>query len=69
MKQMRQIILSMLRISYEIGIITMDGEDVSREAHIDVAEAIKARKPDAARKAMQRMLQRNKRAAANYWEN
>jgi DNA-binding FadR family transcriptional regulator len=69
MKQMRQIILSMLRISYEIGIITMDGEDVSREGHIEVAEAIRARKPDAARKAMQRMLERNERAAANYWAN
>jgi DNA-binding FadR family transcriptional regulator len=69
MKQMRQIILSMLRISYEIGIITMDDEDVSREGHIEVAEAIRARKPDAARKAMQRMLERNERAAANYWAN
>jgi DNA-binding FadR family transcriptional regulator len=67
MKQMRQIILTMLRISYEFGVIIIDDEDVSREGHIEVAEAIKARRPKAAQSAMARMLEHNKSIATDYW--
>jgi DNA-binding FadR family transcriptional regulator len=64
MRQLRPIILTMLRISYEYGVLARDGEPVSREGHIKVAEAIKSRQPDAARRAMAGMLERNRRTAA-----
>lgn len=65
--QMRQIILTMLRVSYEFGVIVGDTEEVNSEAHILVANAIKARQPDEAKKLMTKMLERNQEIAVNYW--
>ncbi|WOI58157.1 FadR/GntR family transcriptional regulator [Palleronia sp. LCG004] len=67
MRQMRQIILTMLRVSYEFGVVNPDTEDVSREGHIAVADAIAARDPEAARTAMEAMLDRNRSIAEDYW--
>lgn len=67
MRQMQNIILTMLRISYEFGVLLVDGEPVSREGHIHVAEAIRDRNAAAAEKAMQTMLQFNRRTATEYW--
>lgn len=65
--QMRQIILTMLRISYEFGVIVGDTDEVNSEAHILVARAIKNRQPDQARDLMTKMLERNQEIAVNYW--
>ncbi|WP_180900336.1 FadR/GntR family transcriptional regulator [Martelella soudanensis] len=67
MRQMQNIILTMLRISYEFGVLVVDGEPVSREGHIHVAEAIRDRNAAAAEQAMQTMLQLNRRTAVEYW--
>lgn len=67
MRQMQNIILTMLRISYEFGVLVVDGEPVSREGHIHVAEAIRDRNAAAAEQAMQTMLQYNRRTAVEYW--
>lgn len=67
MRQLRPIILSVLRISYEFGVLIVDGEPVTREGHIDVAEAIRARDSAAARTQMELMLENNRRTAADYW--
>ncbi len=67
MRQMRQIILTMLRVSYEFGVVNPKNERVSREGHIAVAEAIAAQDPDAARKAMSNMLELNRSIADDYW--
>lgn len=67
MRQMQNIILTMLRISYEFGVLLVDGEPVSREGHIHVAEAIRDRNAAAAEEAMQTMLQFNRRTATEYW--
>ena len=67
MRQMQNIILTMLRISYEFGVLLVDGEPVSREGHIHVAEAIRDRNAAAAEQAMQTMLQFNRRTAIEYW--
>lgn len=67
MRQMRQIILTMLRISYEFGVLVVDEDDVSAAGHVAVAEAIKARRPAAAKREMDTMLQINKRTAKHYW--
>ncbi len=40
MRQMRQIILTMLRVSYEYGVMHPENGPVTREGHIAVAEAI-----------------------------
>lgn len=66
-QQMRQIILTMLRVSYEFGVIVGDTDEVNSKAHISVAEAIEARDAGAARLAMTRMLERNQEIAVNYW--
>ena len=66
MRQMRQIILTMLRVSYEFGVVNPENEDVSRDDHIAVANAIAARDPDAAHKAMFTMLALNQSIAENY---
>ncbi|MDD7972946.1 FadR/GntR family transcriptional regulator [Roseinatronobacter sp. HJB301] len=63
MRQLRQIILTMLRISYEFGVVNPDNEKVSREGHIAVADAIAARDHEAARKAMSEMLELNRAIA------
>lgn len=63
MRQMRPLILTMLRISYEYGVLGGgDDEPVTREGHIRVAEAIKARDAASARKAMEIMLNYNRKA-------
>ena len=67
MRQMRQIILTMLRISYEFGVLVAHEEDVSGDGHVRVAEEIRGRRPDAARREMATMLEQNKRIAAHYW--
>lgn len=76
MRQLRPIILTMLRISYEYGIVGRHGSDASLDddvdqhggeglldGHIQVAEAIRARDPVTARSAMTAMLERNRRTA------
>lgn len=69
MRQLRPIILTMLRISYEYGVLAVDQEPVSREGHIRVAEAIRGRDPVAARAAMEAMLDLNRRTANEYWRS
>ena len=68
MRQMRQIILTMLRVSYEFGVMQPENDPVTREGHIDVAEAIARRDGAAARDAMARMLRRNQSIAQDYWQ-
>lgn len=68
MRQMQKIILTMLRISYEYGVLVVDGEPVSREGHIHVAEAIYARDTITAEKTMRDMLQLNRRTATDFWK-
>lgn len=64
MVQLRPLILTMVRISYEYGVISAGGDLLAtRQGHIDVAHAIAARDPDAARNAMQNMLDGNRRMA------
>lgn len=67
MRQMRQIILTMLRVSYEFGVANADNDKVSREGHIAVADAIAMRDPVAARQAMSEMLELNRSVADDYW--
>ena len=67
MQQLQPIILAVLRISYEFGVLVVDGEPVTREGHIHVAEAIRDRDAAAAETEMQRMLQSNRRTAETYW--
>lgn len=63
MRQMRRIILAMLRISYEYGVLAANSRQVTREGHIRVAEAIVAGDAAAARRAMAEMLEDNKMTA------
>jgi GntR family galactonate operon transcriptional repressor len=67
LRQMRQIILTMLRVSYEFGVVNPENEKVSREAHIAVAEAIATRDPGGAHRAMSEMLELNRSIAMDYW--
>lgn len=69
MRQMRQIILTMLRVSYEFGVANPENEQVSREGHLAVAEAIAARDAEAARKAMAAMLDLNRTLVNDYWRD
>jgi len=66
MRQFRQIIVTMLRVSYEVGVARPDNEPVTRQGHVDVAEAIARRDPIGARDAMARMLGRNQGLVAQY---
>ena len=66
MRQLRQIIVTMLRISYEVGVIIGDDGDIGRDGHILVAEAVRGRHPEVARREMEKMLERNKRMAKTY---
>jgi DNA-binding FadR family transcriptional regulator len=68
MRQLRPIIVGILRISYEFGVQGELGEPVSREGHIRVAEAIRDRRPETARQEMERMLEANRRTASAYWK-
>jgi DNA-binding FadR family transcriptional regulator len=63
MRQMRPLIMTMLRLSYEIGLDQRRSEDVSQDGHSKVAEAIAARKGRLARDEMAKMLQLNRRDA------
>lgn len=67
MRQLRPIIMSILRISYVYGIQTGKGEPVSREGHLLVAQAIQRKDSAAAREEMEKMLEDNKRTARAYW--
>lgn len=67
MRQMRQIILTMLRVSYEFGVVNPNNEKVSREGHLAVAQAIAARDPERARGAMSAMLALNSSIAEMPW--
>lgn len=69
MRQMRQIILTMLRVSYEFGVTNPANEKVSREGHIAVAEAIAARDAEGARRAMAAMLELNRTLVTDYWRD
>ena len=66
MRQLRQIILTMLRVSYEFG-VRPENAPVTREGHVAVAEAIARHDAEAARAAMSEMLQRNRSIAQDYW--
>lgn len=69
MRQLRQIILTMLRVSYEFGVSKPQNEPVSRQGHINVAEAIARRDGGGARHAMAEMLQQNQRLVTEYWSS
>ena len=60
MRQLRQIIVTMLRVSYEFGVSRLESEPVTRQGHILVAEAIACRDCETAREAMSTMLRRQK---------
>ncbi|MBO6718889.1 MAG: FadR family transcriptional regulator [Rhizobiaceae bacterium] len=68
MRQMRPMILTVLQISYEFGVLIVDGERVTREGHIRVADAIRARNARTARAEMEHMLELNRDTASRYWE-
>lgn len=57
----------MLRISYEFGVLVVEGAPVTREGHILEAEAIRDREPAQARREMELMLENNRKTAAEYW--
>jgi len=63
MRQMRPLIMTMLRLSYEIGLDQTRGEEVSEDGHSKVAAAIAAREGSLARAEMTKMLQLNRRDA------
>jgi GntR family galactonate operon transcriptional repressor len=63
MQQMRQIILTMLRVSYEYGVGNPHNDKVSRDGHLAVAEAIARGDADGARQAMATMLELNRSVA------
>jgi DNA-binding FadR family transcriptional regulator len=63
LRQMRPLITTMLRISYEYGVLQQPSEPVSRDGHIKVAEAIRDRDGARARAEMAAMLQLNRRDA------
>jgi GntR family galactonate operon transcriptional repressor len=67
MRQFRQIIVTMLRVSYEVGVAKPENGPVNRKGHIDVAEAIAGRNAGDARDAMVRMLGRNRSLVADHW--
>jgi len=67
MQQMRQLILTMLRVSYEYGVMRPLHDPVTRAGHVKVAEAIANHDGPAARDAMANMLSRNARIAQSYW--
>jgi DNA-binding FadR family transcriptional regulator len=62
MRQLQPIILTMLRVSYEVG-VRPENAPVTREGHIRVADAIARRDAEVARAAMAEMLGRNESLA------
>lgn len=69
MQQMRQLILTTLRVSYEYGVKRHEHDPVSRTGHIKVAEAIANHDGPAAREAMATMLGHNAQMAQTYWRD
>ncbi|MCY0096954.1 FadR/GntR family transcriptional regulator [Hoeflea ulvae] len=67
MRQLRPMIISILRISYEFGVQTENGGTPFREGHIRVAEAIRDRNGALARHEMEHMLEANRETANAYW--
>jgi GntR family galactonate operon transcriptional repressor len=67
MQQMRKLVLTMLRVSYEYGVMRPEHDPVTRAGHLEVAEAIANHDGAAARAAMATMLARNSRVAQSYW--
>lgn len=65
MRQLQPLILTMLRVSYDYGVRGSE-EPVTREGHIHVGEAIRSRDPHRARRAMEVMLDRNRRVALRH---
>ena len=63
MRQLRQIIITMLRVSYDFGVSRLGNDPVTRQGHILVAEAIACRDAKAARKNMSTMLENNRSLA------
>lgn len=67
MQQMRQLIMTTLRVSYEYGVMRPTHDPVTRAGHLKVAQAIANKDGTAAREAMSQMLSRNERMAESYW--
>lgn len=67
MRQLRPIIISILRISYDFGVQQIDGNPVTREGHLRVADAISDGDGQRAREEMDAMLSVNRRTADRYW--
>tara|TARA_R110002124_G_scaffold1797_18_gene11627 strand:- start:20444 stop:21208 length:765 start_codon:yes stop_codon:yes gene_type:complete len=63
LRQMRPLIMTMLRVSYEFGVLRRMTDNVSRDGHIRVAQAIQAGNGSVARAEMARMLELNRRDA------
>lgn len=63
LRQMRPLIVTMLRVSYEFGVLQRVTAPVSRDGHIRVAEAIRNGKGRLAREEMAKMLELNRRDA------
>lgn len=65
MRQLRPLILTMLRISYGFGAREQPAGPLILGGHVEVAEAIRDGDPAAARQAMAAMLEYNRQAAAS----
>ena len=63
MRQLRQLIVMMLRVSYDYGVSRLESDPVTRQGHILVAEAIACRDGGAARENMSTMLEKNRSLA------
>jgi DNA-binding FadR family transcriptional regulator len=59
MRQLRQIIVTMLRVSYDFGVSKPENDPVTRQGHIAVAKAIARRDSAGAKRHMAKMLERN----------
>lgn len=66
MRQLRRIILATVKISYMFGVLAVDGEEVTREGHVRVADAIAMGDAPGARLAMAGMLERNRMTAMRH---
>jgi DNA-binding FadR family transcriptional regulator len=68
MRQLRQIIVTMLRVSYDFGVSRPGNDPVTRQGHIAVAEAIARRDGAAARQHMATMLEQNRSLARIHYD-
>jgi DNA-binding GntR family transcriptional regulator len=66
MRQLQPIILTVVRISYEVGVFAVHGATVNRLGHLKVAEAVRDRDSDRARSDMARMLAHNREISLAY---